>query len=62
LINVVCCCSVRTVTVKLDCELLPRPSVAVAVTVVAPKGKMLPDGFGIASVGAAPQLSVAVTE
>jgi hypothetical protein len=33
-----------TVTVKLQLVLLPQPSVAVQVTVVAPSGKVLPLG------------------
>ena len=49
-----------TVTVKLQVELLPQPSVAVTVTVVVPTGKVLPDAGTAVIVTAPVQFSVAV--
>src|SRR6185436_760082 len=52
---------VRTVTVKLHEALLPLSSVAVAETVVVPKGKRLPDGGTAMMLTEASQESVAET-
>jgi len=49
-----------TVTVKEQLAVLPEPSVAVAVTVVVPFGKVEPDG-GFATTVTPGQLSLAVT-
>src|SRR5829696_5226082 len=49
-----------TVTLKLHEEVLPLPSLAVAVTVVVPIGKTLPAGALVVMV-AVPQLSLPVT-
>jgi hypothetical protein len=50
----------RTVTVKEHVAVLPAASVAVAVTVVVPKGKVLPDA-GTATTVTPGALSVATT-
>ena len=49
-----------TVTVKEQLAVFPEPSVAVAVTVVVPFGKVEPDG-GFATTVTPGQLSAAVT-
>ena len=51
----------RTVTVKLQELLLPRPSVAVQFTVVVPSGKRLPDGGLQTTVTLLSQMPVALT-
>ena len=49
-----------TVTVKLPVVTLPAPSVAWALTVVVPIGKVDPEG-GVETMAGVEQLSVAVT-
>jgi hypothetical protein len=50
----------KTVTSNWQLALLPQASVAVQVTVVVPTGNVLPEGGLQTTVGAGPQLSVAV--